>query len=63
MDVKYYSGPHISKTTVAELPAMAPGDKYVLILDGVAPSKAGFHVETWMVEGQMCFPYVAINVE
>ena len=63
MDVKYYSGPHISKTTVVELPAMAPGDKYVIVLDGVAPSKVGFYVETWVVEGQLCFPYVAINVE
>jgi hypothetical protein len=63
MDVKYFSGPHISKTTIAELPAMAPGDKYVVVLDGVAPSKKGFHVETWIVEGQLCFPYVAINVE
>lgn len=62
-DVKYYSGPQMSATTVVELPAMAPGDTYVVILDAIAPQKKGFHVMTWVVEGQLCFPYVAINVE
>ena len=62
-DVKYYSGPQISKTTFVELPAMNPGDSYEIILDGVAPQKEGFHVMTWMVQGKLCFPYVAIIVE
>lgn len=63
MDVKYYSGPQMSTTTFVELPAMAPGDTYEVILDAFAPQKRGFHVMTWTVEGQLCFPYVAINVE
>ncbi|HSO14282.1 MAG TPA: NBR1-Ig-like domain-containing protein [Anaerolineales bacterium] len=63
MDVKYYSGTQMSTTTIAELPAMDPGDSYEIILDAVAPTKRGFHVMTWVVEGQLCFPYVAINVE
>jgi len=63
MDVKYYSGPQMSPTTLVELPAMAPGDTYEVILDAFAPAKRGFHVMTYVVEGQLCFPYVAINVE
>jgi len=63
LDVKYYSGPLMSTTTFAELPAMDPGDTYEVILDAFAPSKKGFHVMTWVVEGKLCFPYVAINVE
>jgi len=63
LDVKYYSGPQMSTTTFVELPAMAPGDTYEVILDAFAPQKRGFHVMTWTVEGQLCFPYVAINVE
>lgn len=63
MDVKYFSGPQISTTTFVELPAMDPGDTFEVKLDGIAPNKEGFHVMTWTVEGQLCFPYVAIIVE
>jgi len=62
-DVKYYSGPQMSTTTLLELPAMNPGDTYQVVIDAVAPAKRGFHVMTWVVEGKLCFPYVAINVE
>jgi len=63
MDVKYYSGPNLSPNLVVELPAMDPGDSYVVILDGKAPSTWGFYVMTYIVEGKLCFPYIAINVE
>jgi len=62
-DVKYYSGEKMSATTFVELPAMAPGDSYEVVLDAVAPKKEGFYVMTYIVEGQLCFPYVAIIVE
>jgi len=62
LDVKYYSGPLMSTTTVAELPAMAPGDTFEVILDARAPQKRGFQVMTWIVEGKLCYPYVAIIV-
>lgn len=62
-DVKYFSGTQMSTTTFVELPAMAPGDTYEVILDAVAPKKQGFYVMTWTVEGQLCYPYVAIIVE
>ena len=63
MDVKYYSGPQMSPTLIVELPAMDPGDTYEVILDAFAPAERGFQVMTYVVEGQLCFPYVAINVE
>lgn len=63
LDVKYYSGEKLSTTNFVELPAMAPGDTYEIILDAVSPQKQGFYVMTWVVEGQLCFPYTAIIVE
>lgn len=63
LDLKYYSGPQMTSITRVELPAMDPGDQYDIVLDATAPSKQGFHVMTWVLEGQICYPYVAINVE
>lgn len=62
-DLKYFSGPQMSTTTRIELPAMAPGDQFLVDLDGIAPSKQGFTVMTWTIDGQICYPYVAIIVE
>jgi len=62
-DVKYFSGEKMSSTSFVELPAMDPGDTFVVNLDAVAPKKEGFYVMTYTVEGQLCFPYVAIIVE
>ena len=62
-DVKYFSGEKMTTTTRVELPAMDPGDTYEINLDAVAPQKQGFYVMTWTVEGQLCYPYVAIIVE
>jgi hypothetical protein len=63
LDLKYFSGPKMTASTVFELPAMQPGDQYEIDMDGVAPDTVGFHVMTWTVEGQLCYPYVAIYVE
>jgi len=63
LDLKYFSGPEMSTVTRLELPELKPGDQYAVDLDGTAPAKQGFHVMTWVVEGQLCFPYVAIIVE
>ncbi len=62
-DLKYFSGPHMATIDRIELPELKPGDKYELEMDAIAPEKVGFHVMTWTVEGQLCFPYVAIQVE
>jgi hypothetical protein len=39
----------------------AAGDR--IIIDAVAPAEKGKHVMTWVVEGNMCYPYIAIVVE
>jgi hypothetical protein len=66
-DVKYFSGTVLMKDptdTFREIPAdIKPGDSYVIIIDAVAPATKGKHVMTWVVEGNMCYPYIAIMVE
>lgn len=63
-DVKYFSGPQMTTTTRIEIPKeMKPKDTYVVNLDAKAPDKRGFFVMTWTLDGQMCYPYVAINVK
>lgn len=64
VDVKYFSGPSMSAVTFVEIPvAMDPGDQYDIVLDAVAPEETGFHVMTWVVQGQYCYPYIAIIVK
>lgn len=64
MDIKYFSGANMATTNRVEIPKeMKPNDTYVINLDGVAPGKTGFYVMTWALDGQICYPYVAINVK
>jgi len=66
LDVKYFSGPMMMKVatdTFRELPEIKPGKTATIIIDAVAPVEKGFHVMTWVVEGNLCYPYVAIIVE
>jgi hypothetical protein len=64
IDVKYFSGPKMATVNRIEIPKeMKPGDTYLIDLDAVAPDKRGFYVMTWTLDGQMCYPYVAINVK
>jgi hypothetical protein len=47
-----------------EIPVdIKPGESHVIDLDGEAPDQLGFHVMTWVVEGNLCYPYIAIIVE
>ncbi|MBP6179082.1 MAG: hypothetical protein KA473_10670 [Anaerolineales bacterium] len=63
MDVKYFSGPQMTSVTVVEIPiAMKPGDTYQIVMDAKAPAQTGFQVMTWTVQGQLCYPYVALMV-
>ena len=62
-DLEYYSGPQMTITTFVELPELKPGEQKAYEFDAVAPNKRGFHVMTWKVEGQLCYPYIAIIVE
>ncbi|MDP1779701.1 MAG: NBR1-Ig-like domain-containing protein [Anaerolineales bacterium] len=62
-DVKYYSGPKMTSLTVVEIPKeMKPKATYEINLDAVVPDEKGFQVMTWTVQGQLCYPYVAIIV-
>lgn len=63
-DVKYFSGPQMTGVTRVEIPfAMEPGDQFDIVLDAAAPEEKGFQVMTWVVDGQYCYPYVAIIVK
>ena len=63
VDVKYYSGPKMTTATIIQIPVeMKPKDQFDIVLDAKAPSVAGFYVMTWIVQGQYCWPYIAINV-
>lgn len=66
LDVKYLSGTVLMKDptdTFRELPEIKPGKTATIIIDAVAPAQLGKHVMTWVVEGNMCYPYIAIIVE
>lgn len=62
-DLKYWSGPKMTSAGTVQLPSMAPGDQFDVVFDAVAPDEPGFQVMTWVVEGQICFPYIAIFVK
>lgn len=62
-DVKYANGTKMTGPSVVEIGVeMRPNDTYTILLDAVAPKKEGVHYMTWMVEGQLCFPSISINV-
>ena len=63
LDLKYNQGPKLTSVTTIELPELAPDDQYALELDATAPDKAGNYIMTFIVEGGLCYPYVAITVE
>ena len=62
-DLKFSIGTLMTGVTRVELPEMKPGDQYEVIFDATAPSTEGHHVMTWVVEGQLCYPYTVIIVE
>ena len=63
-DVKYFSGPKMTSVSVIQIPVeLKPNAKYKINLDGVVPEKRGLLVLTWTVEGQICYPYIAIIVK
>lgn len=66
-DIKYFSGTKLMKDpsdTFREFGVdLKPGKSVTIIIDAVAPAEKGKHVMTWVVEGNMCYPYIAIVVE
>ena len=63
LDLHYNSGPQMTGRTLVELPELKPGDQFAVDFDAVAPAQEGNHVMTFIVEGGLCYPYVAIVVE
>lgn len=63
LDLVFSSGTNLATTKIVELPAMAPGDQYKVVLDAVTPAKAGSYTMVWKLEGGFCYPYIAIIVE
>ncbi len=62
LDLKYNSGTQMTSGTV-ELPELKPDDQFDVQFDAVAPTKDGTYIMTYIVEGGVCYPYVAIKVE
>lgn len=63
LDLKYLSGPKMTSTANIELPEMKPGDQFDIVLDATAPTDSGMQVMVWVLEGQICYPYVRIIVD
>jgi hypothetical protein len=63
LDLKYNSGTQMTNRTRVELPELKPGDQFAVDFDAVAPAREGTYIMTFLVEGGLCFPYVAIIVE
>jgi hypothetical protein len=62
-DLKYSGGPQMTSTTRVQLPALAAGDQYEVVLDATAPTEYGNQTMTWRVDGPTCFGYVTITVK
>lgn len=62
-DLKYSGGTQMSSVTRVQLPALAAGERYEVVLDAVAPTKKGIQTMTWRVDGPTCFGYVVITVK
>ena len=63
LDLKFNSGTQMTNRTRVELPELKPGAQFAVDFDAVAPNKEGTYVMTFLVEGGLCYPYVAIIVE
>jgi hypothetical protein len=63
LDLKYNSGQQMTSRTRVELPELKPGAEFAVDFDAVAPAKEGTYIMTFVVEGGLCYPYVAIIVE
>lgn len=63
LDLKYNSGTQMTSRTRVELPELKPDAQFAVDFDAVAPAKEGTYIMTFLVEGGLCYPYVAIIVE
>ena len=63
LDLKFSNGTQMTSRTRVELPELKPGAQFAVDFDAVAPSKEGTYIMAFLVEGGLCYPYVAILVE
>jgi hypothetical protein len=63
LDLKFNSGTQMTNRTRVELPELDPKEQFAVDFDAVAPEKEGTYIMAFMVEGGLCYPYVAIIVE
>jgi hypothetical protein len=63
LDLKFNSGTQMTNRTRVELPELEPDEQFAVDFDAVAPEKEGTYIMAFMVEGGLCYPYVAIIVE
>ena len=63
LDLKFNSGTQMTNRTRVELPELEPDEQFAVDFDAVAPEKEGTYIMAFMVEGGLCYPYVAIVVE
>ena len=63
LDLKFNSGTQMTSRTRVELPELEPDEQFAVDFDAVAPQREGTYIMAFMVEGGLCFPYVAIIVE
>ena len=63
LDLKYNTGTQMTSRTRVELPELKPDAQFAVDFDAVAPEKEGTYIMTFVVEGGLCYPYVAIIVE
>lgn len=64
VDVKFSDGSQMTTATFVEIPnALQPGEQYTIVLNAVAPNEQGLHYMTWIVEGGLCYAYIAIDVK
>ena len=63
LDLKYNTGTQMTNRTRVELPELKPDAQFAVDFDAVAPNKEGTYIMTFLVEGGLCYPYVAIIVE
>lgn len=63
LDLVFYSGTNIAKTSNVQLPALKSGEQFKVILDAVTPAQKGTYTMVWKLEGGLCFPSLSITVE
>ena len=63
LDLKFSNGDKLMPDRIVELPELDPGDQFEVGFDATAPDRPGTYIMVYMVEGGLCYPYVAIQVE